>query len=98
VATQGVPLSELAPGAPERYTIKKGDTLWAISVLYLKSPWRWPELWGMNRKQIANPHLIYPGQQMVLVKTAEGRAVLMLAGTEGHTPARGADSRRRPRP
>ncbi|TMH75096.1 MAG: LysM peptidoglycan-binding domain-containing protein [Betaproteobacteria bacterium] len=83
VATQGVPLSELAPGAPERYTIKKGDTLWAISVLYLKSPWRWPELWGMNRKQIANPHLIYPGQQMVLVKTAEGRAVLMLAGTEG---------------
>src|SRR6267378_4598394 len=83
VAQQGVPLSELAPGAPERYTIKKGDTLWAISVLYLKSPWRWPELWGMNKQQIANPHLIYPGQMLVLVKTAEGRAVLMLAGTEG---------------
>jgi LysM repeat protein len=89
VATQGVPLSELAPGAPERYTIKKGDTLWAISVLYLKSPWRWPELWGMNKTQIANPHLIYPGQVLVLVKTAEGRAVLMLAGTEpkGIAPA-----------
>src|SRR6267143_6080818 len=83
VAQQGVPLSELAPGAPERYTIKKGDTLWAISVLYLKSPWRWPELWGMNKQQIANPHLIYPGQMLVLVKTAEGRAILKLAGTEG---------------
>jgi len=83
VSQAGVALSELAPGAPERYTIKRGDTLWAISVLYLKSPWRWPELWGMNRQQIANPHLIYPGQVMVLVKTAEGRAVLMLAGTEG---------------
>jgi nucleoid-associated protein YgaU len=83
VSQAGVALSELAPGAPERYTIKRGDTLWAISVLYLKSPWRWPELWGMNRQQIANPHLIYPGQVMVLVKTAEGRAVLKLAGTEG---------------
>jgi LysM repeat protein len=86
VATAGVALSELAPGAPERYTIKKGDTLWAISVLYLKSPWRWPELWGMNRQQISNPHLIYPGQMLVLVRTAEGRAMLKLAGTEGTMP------------
>jgi nucleoid-associated protein YgaU len=83
VSQAGVALSELAPGAPERYTIKRGDTLWAISVLYLKSPWRWPELWGMNRQQIANPHLIYPGQMLVLVRTPEGRAVLKLAGTEG---------------
>jgi hypothetical protein len=83
VAQQGVPLSELAPNAPERYTIKKGDTLWAVSVLFLKSPWRWPELWGMNKVQISNPHLIYPGQTLVLVRTAEGRAVLVLAGNEG---------------
>jgi LysM repeat protein len=83
VSQQGVPLSELAPNAPERYTIKKGDTLWAVSVLFLKSPWRWPELWGMNKEQIANPHLIYPGQTLVLVRTAEGRAVLVLAGNEG---------------
>jgi LysM repeat protein len=81
IAQAGVPLSELAPGAPERYTIKKGDTLWAISVLYLKSPWRWPELWGMNKQAIANPHLIYPGQMLVLVKTAEGRAQLKLVGS-----------------
>ncbi|HOF52563.1 MAG TPA: LysM peptidoglycan-binding domain-containing protein, partial [Rhodoferax sp.] len=46
VAAKGVPLSELAPNAPETYTIKRGDTLWDISKLYLKSPWRWPELWG----------------------------------------------------
>jgi hypothetical protein len=82
VAHQGVPLSELAPNAPERYTIKKGDTLWAVSVLFLKSPWRWPELWGMNKEQISNPHLIFPGQTLVLVKTADGRAVLVLAGNE----------------
>ena len=77
VAQQGVPISELAPNAPERYTIQRGDTLWHISTLYLKSPWHWPELWGMNLQQIKNPHLIYPGQVLVLVRS-EGRALLML--------------------
>lgn len=78
VASAGVPLSELAPNAPEQHTVKAGDTLWDISQLFLKSPWRWPELWGMNRDQIRNPHLIYPGQVLVLVK-ADGRARLQLA-------------------
>ena len=85
VAKAGVPLSELAPNAPDRYTIKPGDTLWAISRLYLRSPWRWPELWGMNRDGIRNPHLIYPGQQLVLVKI-DGRAQLRLAGAEAGEP------------
>jgi LysM repeat protein len=78
VAQAGVPLSALAPDAPERYTIKSGDTLWALSRMYLTSPWRWPELWGMNKDQIRNPHLIYPGQELRLVKEG-GRARLELA-------------------
>jgi len=75
VAQAGVPLSELAPNAPDTYTIKAGDTLWDISKLFLLSPWRWPELWGMNLEQIRNPHLIYPGQVLVLEKL-DGRARL----------------------
>jgi LysM repeat protein len=82
VAQAGVPLSALAQNAPERYTIKRGDTLWGLSSMYLTSPWRWPELWGMNKDQIKNPHLIYPGQVLLLVKEG-GRARLQLAGTEG---------------
>ena len=78
VAEAGVPLSELAPNAPDSYTIKRGDTLWDISKLFLKTPWRWPELWGMNLDQIRNPHLIYPGQILYLDKTG-GRARLRLA-------------------
>jgi len=78
VAQIGVPLSELAENAPDSYTIKSGDTLWDISKLFLKSPWRWPELWGMNKAEIANPHLIYPGQVLMLVKI-DGRAQLKLA-------------------
>lgn len=66
VAHQGVPLSELAPNAPERYTVQRGDTLWGIAGLYLARPWRWPELWGMNLPTIANPHRIYPGQTLYL--------------------------------
>ncbi|EHR73087.1 LysM domain-containing protein [Burkholderiales bacterium JOSHI_001] len=77
VAQQGVPLSELSPNAPESHTVQRGDTLWDISKLFLKSPWRWPELWGMNMQQIRNPHLIYPGQVLVLVKEG-GRARLVM--------------------
>ena len=86
IAQAGVPLSELAPGAPDRYTIKRGDTLWAISIIFLKSPWRWPELWGMNKLQIANPHLIYPGQVLELIKSG-GRAQLRLVTGESAAPA-----------
>ena len=79
VAQAGVPLSALSPNAPESYVVKRGDTLWALSGMYLVSPWRWPELWGMNKQQIANPHLIYPGQELRLVKDG-GRARLEIAG------------------
>ena len=81
VAQLGVPLSALAANAPDTYTVKRGDTLWDISSIFLTSPWRWPELWGMNKEQIANPHLIYPGHMLRLVKS-DGRARLELAGGE----------------
>ncbi len=82
VAQAGVPLSDLAPNAPDSHTVQPGDTLWGISGLFLKSAWRWPELWGMNLEQIRNPHLIYPGQQLVLERL-NGRATLRMAGGSG---------------
>ena len=85
VAQAGVPLSELAANAPDSYTVKSGDTLWAISGMFLKSAWRWPELWGMNLNEIRNPHRIYPGQQLVLERL-NGRARLRMAGAAGQGP------------
>ena len=82
VAQAGVPLEDLAPGAPDSHTVKRGDTLWDISKLFLKSPWRWPELWGMNLDQIRNPHLIYPGQVLRIVKVGD-RAMLRVGQPVG---------------
>ena len=85
VAQAGVPLTELAANAPDSYTVKSGDTLWAISGLFLKSAWRWPELWGMNLNDIRNPHRIYPGQRLVLERK-DGRATLRMAGSAADAP------------
>jgi nucleoid-associated protein YgaU len=88
VAQSGVPLSELRADAPASYTVKSGDTLWAISGMFLKSPWRWPELWGMNLDEIKNPHLIYPGQTLFL-DTSDGRARLRMGGAGNTTDGSG---------
>ena len=80
---------------PDTYTVVRGDTLWDISGRFLRRPWRWPEIWHVNQ-QIANPHLIFPGDQLDLVyidgrpQLRLRRGTLKLSPTVRSTPWDGA--------
>ena len=66
----------LKQDAPKSYIVKKGDTLWDISGLFLNQPWLWPKLWRLN-PEINNPHLIYPGDELRIVFDAQGQPMLV---------------------
>jgi hypothetical protein len=72
------PPLQLADNAPERHIVVPGDTLWGISAKFLKEPWRWPEIWRMNKEQVRNPNRIYPGDVIVLAHDANGNPFLQV--------------------
>jgi nucleoid-associated protein YgaU len=76
-AAQAGDVLALKQGHPQTYVVKKGDTLWAISNMFLSDPWLWPEIWHIN-PQVENPHLIYPGDSLNLVYI-DGKPQLVLS-------------------
>lgn len=72
----------LAPDAPSRYVVVKGDTLWDISSKFLRDPWLWPEIWYVN-PQVENPHLIYPGDELLLVYIDGKPRIMLERGASG---------------
>ena len=54
-----------APAA-KTYTVKKGDTLWAIAAKYYGKGADYTKIAGANTDKISNPNLIYPGQVLTL--------------------------------
>ena len=80
---------EIAENAPERHVVVRGDTLWGIAGQFLKEPWRWWEIWKLNRSEINSPHRIYPGQVVILDRS--GATPVLKLGQVLSTGSSGVD-------
>lgn len=68
---------QVRPDAPDRHIVVKGDTLWDISAMFFKDPWKWPSIWNINKDSIKDPHWIYPGDVVYLDRST---GLLSLSG------------------
>jgi len=82
---------EIRENAPDRHVVVKGDTLWDISATFFKDPWKWKEIWGLNKEAIKDPHWIYPGDVVFLDRTTGtlrvGEAIVQQPTAELAVPA-----------
>ena len=85
LGAMGLQAQELRSDHPDRYTVQKGDTLWDISGKFLRDPWLWPEIWHAN-DQIANPHLIFPGDVLRLIYIDGEPRIVLDRGTVKLSP------------
>lgn len=92
-APAGAAECRFKPNAPDQHVVVKGDTLWDISGTFLEHPWCWPQVWGMNREEIHNPHWIYPGQ-IVYFDRKNGRLSLNPPDSGDGSDGRGAGNAR----
>ncbi len=79
-AQESVPQGSVPVDRPDNYTIEGGDTLWDLSEVFYQNPWFWPRIWYAN-DVIDNPHLIFPGQVLVIPGIEAGAASKMMVDT-----------------
>src|SRR5450432_701289 len=78
-----------AESVPDIHLVRRGDTLWDLCNHYYQNPWAWPKVWSYN-PQIANPHWIYPGDQVRLTNPNESGQQALALRRPGSTTIGGA--------
>ena len=68
------------PAGAKTYTIKQGDTLWALAQAQLGNAYLWPQLWESNT-WITDAHWIYPGDVLLIEGEAMRAAEATATGT-----------------
>jgi nucleoid-associated protein YgaU len=68
----------LKDNAPDRYIVVDGDTLWSVAGRFLQNPWQWPEIWKLNQEQIKNPNRIFPGDVIIVDRSAHETRLRLL--------------------
>ena len=48
------------------HIVRPGDTLWDLARRYLNDPFRWPEIFSLNRNVVRDPHWIYPSDRLLI--------------------------------
>lgn len=83
LATNPVSAQEVSADTGRTHVVRTGDTLWDLSELYLSNPFRWPEIFGINRDVVADPHWIYPTERL---RIPGARASVAAAPASGYLP------------
>jgi hypothetical protein len=69
------------------HVVRKGDTLWDLAKLYLSNPFLWGLIYEANRGVVANPHLIYPENRLLI---PDGSLLAVPGQAPGGAPFGGA--------
>jgi len=86
-AVAATPTVQPAP-VEQKYTVKTGDTLWAISNqtgIYSDS-FQWPEIFKTDRDQIQDPDQITPGQVLTITQGLSDQQVTQVRKLASETP------------
>jgi LysM repeat protein len=48
------------------HKVVEGETLWDLAGRYMQNSFSWPLIWEANKQAVADPHWIYPGQELII--------------------------------